>query len=173
MMRDQAIGLDHDRAVLRDLGRPQHGVVGGQCTDAQLIAVEADVAQLIEAPDVDQPFGAGEAQIEHGNQALPAGENLGLSSVSGEGGERRRQIGRALVLEWCRLHAADSPGSRRATDGLSFFWSDLSRHYPGDQGHGELLWRLWCEGGCWCGKWGGLFCATSLEEIIGGVIAII
>ena len=54
----------HDRAVLRDLGRPQHGVVNGQCTDAQLVAVEADIAQLIKAPDVDQPFGRGEAQIE-------------------------------------------------------------------------------------------------------------
>ena len=29
------------------------------------------------------------------------------------------------------------------------------------------------EGGCWLGKWGGLFWATSLEKIIGGVIAII
>ena len=29
------------------------------------------------------------------------------------------------------------------------------------------------EEGCWRGKWGGLFWATSLEEIIGGVIAII
>src|SRR5215467_16396466 len=29
------------------------------------------------------------------------------------------------------------------------------------------------EGGCWRGKWGGLFWATSLEKIIGGVIAII
>ena len=64
MMRDQAICLDHDRAVLRDLGRPQHDVVGGQCTDAQLVAVEADIAQLIKAPDVDQPFGRGETQIE-------------------------------------------------------------------------------------------------------------
>src|SRR5215475_11614714 len=29
------------------------------------------------------------------------------------------------------------------------------------------------EGGCWRGKWGGLFWATSLERIFGGVIAII
>src|SRR6516165_546823 len=29
------------------------------------------------------------------------------------------------------------------------------------------------EGGCWRGKWGGLFLATSLEKIFGGVIAII
>jgi len=29
------------------------------------------------------------------------------------------------------------------------------------------------EGGCWRGKWGGLFWATSLEKIFGGVIAII
>src|SRR6516162_7157301 len=28
------------------------------------------------------------------------------------------------------------------------------------------------EGGCWRGKWGGLFWATSLEKIFGGVIAI-
>ena len=27
------------------------------------------------------------------------------------------------------------------------------------------------EGGCWRGKWGGLFWATSLEKIVGGVIA--
>jgi hypothetical protein len=38
--------------------------VDGQCTDAQLVAVEADIAQLIKAPDVDQPFGRGETQIE-------------------------------------------------------------------------------------------------------------
>src|SRR5262249_42632584 len=35
-----------------------------------------------------------------------------------------------------------SASSRRATDGLSFFWSDLSRHYPGDQGDREFLWRF-------------------------------
>ena len=29
------------------------------------------------------------------------------------------------------------------------------------------------EGGCWCGKWGGLFWTTSLEKIFDGVIAII
>jgi len=29
------------------------------------------------------------------------------------------------------------------------------------------------EGGCWRGKWGGLFWVTSLEKIFGGVIAII
>jgi len=29
------------------------------------------------------------------------------------------------------------------------------------------------EGGCWRGKWGGLFWATSLEKIFGGVIAIV
>src|SRR5215472_1101649 len=29
------------------------------------------------------------------------------------------------------------------------------------------------EGGCWRGKWGGLFWVTSLEKIFGGVIAIV
>ena len=29
------------------------------------------------------------------------------------------------------------------------------------------------EGGCWRGKWGGLFLATSLEKIFGGVTAIV
>src|SRR6516162_9900310 len=29
------------------------------------------------------------------------------------------------------------------------------------------------EGGCWRGKWGGLFWATSLEKIFGGVTAIV
>jgi hypothetical protein len=31
----------------------------------------------------------------------------------------------------------------------------------------------WRWGGCWRGKWGGLFWATSLKKIFGGVIAII
>ena len=104
MMRDQAIGLDHDWAVLRDLGRLQHRVVGGQRADVQLVAVDANVAQLVHAADVDQPLGRREAQIEHRDQALPAGENLGFASVPGESGERRCQIGRALIFERCRLH---------------------------------------------------------------------
>jgi hypothetical protein len=39
--------------------------------------------------------------------------------------------------------------------------------------------EIWSEtisggkGGCWRGKWGGLFWGTSLEKIFGGVIAII
>ena len=60
--------------------------------------------------------------------------------------------------------------------------------YNGPPGRGTFWFRIfiqasspetWCktifggEGGCWRGKWGGLFWATSLEKIIGGVIAII
>src|SRR5262249_60765824 len=93
----------------RDHGRGAPGGGGGTCPDAPLVPVGGDIAKLTKAPDTDQPLGRGEAQIEQRNQALPAGENLDLSSVSGEGGERRRQIGRALVFEWCWLHAADLP----------------------------------------------------------------
>ena len=89
MMRDEAIRLDHDRAVLRDLGRPQHSVMGRQCADAQFVADDANVSELVQAADVDQSFGRSEAEIEHRDQALPAGENLGLFSEPGESRECR------------------------------------------------------------------------------------
>ena len=51
------------------------------------------------------------------------------------------------------------------------FWFQIFIQAPSPE-----IWRKTIfggEGGCWRGKWGGLFWATSLEEIFGGVIAII
>ena len=51
------------------------------------------------------------------------------------------------------------------------FWFQILIQAPSPE-----IWRKTIfggEGGCWRGKWGGLFWATSLEKIIGGVIAII
>jgi hypothetical protein len=51
------------------------------------------------------------------------------------------------------------------------FWFQIFIQAPSPE-----IWRKTIsggEGGCWRGKWGGLFWATSLEKIFGGVIAII
>jgi hypothetical protein len=51
------------------------------------------------------------------------------------------------------------------------FWFQLFIQAPSPE-----IWRKTIFGGegvCWRGKWGGLFWATSLEKIFGGVIAII
>ena len=51
------------------------------------------------------------------------------------------------------------------------FWFQIFIQAPSPE-----IWRetiFGSEGGCWRGKWGGLFWATSLEKIFGGVIAII
>jgi hypothetical protein len=51
------------------------------------------------------------------------------------------------------------------------FWFQIFIQAPSPE-----IWRKTIfggEGGCWRGKWGGLFWVTSLEKIFGGVIAIV
>src|SRR5262245_15864014 len=55
--------------------------------------------------------------------------------------------------------------------GRGTFWFQIFIQAPSPE-----IWRKTIfggEGGCWRGKWGGLFWVTSLEKIFGGVIAIV
>jgi hypothetical protein len=81
--------------------------MGRQCAEAQLVADDANVSELVQAADVDQSFDRSEAEIEHWDQALPTGENLGLFSEPGESRECRFQISRTLVFKRCSFIAAD------------------------------------------------------------------
>src|SRR5215813_2884004 len=69
-----------------------------------------------------------------------------------------------LILSYRRTSIWDPRGG-------GTFWFQIFIQAPSPE-----IWRKTIsggEGGCWRGKWGGLFWATSLEEIIGGVIAMI
>src|SRR5262249_40591180 len=92
----------------------------------------------------------------------------------------------------CRFHA-DKPCLRATYHGGAGREANLIFVLPpnvyGGPPVGGLFWfqifiqalslEIWrktisgAEGGCWRGKWGGLFWATSLEKIIDGLIAII
>src|SRR6516162_6586348 len=80
-------------------------------------------------------------------------------------GMRRRHEPRASLILSCRRTSIMNP----PVGGT--FWFQIFIQAPSPE-----IWRKTIFGGergCWRGKWGGLFWATSLEKIIGGVIAII
>ena len=63
-----------------------------------------DAAQPVNPVEVDEMTEAREAQREHRDEALTAGQRLGVVAVLGE---QPDDVGHRLwrvVLEWCRLH---------------------------------------------------------------------
>jgi hypothetical protein len=79
----QRTSLRHQRRRL-DIGMP------GQCADRDLVAFAADVVQLRQAVDVDQPARARQTQVHHRHQALTAGDDLGAFVVFGQQIQRGR-----------------------------------------------------------------------------------
>jgi hypothetical protein len=67
------------------------------------IGRRAMALQLRQAADVDEPGGAGEAQLHEGQQAHATGQHLGVTA--GEGSQGVLERGRAMVVERCRDHA--------------------------------------------------------------------
>ena len=61
-----------DQRVVDDL------VVSRPRADQQRVALVADAAQLVEPADVDQQVRVGEPQPQQRQQALPAGDHLGV-----------------------------------------------------------------------------------------------
>ncbi len=103
-MRDQRHRLGEQRDVLADQRVAAEFRVRGESADADRVAGLRDAAQLSDARDVDQRAGIGQAEGERGEQALPAGEQLGVGAGVApemEGvGERRRPD----ISKWRRLH---------------------------------------------------------------------
>ena len=72
------------------------------------------------AIDVDHVARPGEAEVEHGHQALPAGQDLGPVAVAGEETERLLDRGGVVIAESGRLHRGSlGPRSGGSQDGDS------------------------------------------------------
>ncbi len=67
--------------------------VAGERADGEVVAGVAHVGEVGEPSDVDEHGGGGEAQLHERQEGHPAGEELGVVAVLGEGGERL--VGRA------------------------------------------------------------------------------
>src|SRR5690606_4614531 len=87
------------------------GGIGGAGADRQRAVAALDALELVEPRDVDQVVEERQPQIQHRDQALPAGEHLGLIAELGEQLRRLGQVGRPVVGERCGFHAA--PPERR------------------------------------------------------------
>ena len=74
--------------------------VAGERADRDLVALLADVLQLREVVDVDQPRRLREPQLHHRQQRVPAGDDPRVL-VLAQRGERAVQARRPLVLKRC------------------------------------------------------------------------
>src|SRR5262249_39230010 len=89
-----------------DLGRALGGDMPHQRADLDLAACDSDPVEAADAVDVDEQRRAGEPHVEGGNQALAAGEQLGVAVVALEQLDRMRDRAGPGISEWCRLQRA-------------------------------------------------------------------
>jgi len=106
-------GLGQQRTLLDEQGRCFNRMVRGHRADRDLAAALANVAQSIDAPDVYDVFRLCQAKLHRGNQAVTAGEQLGVLAVPLE--ERDRFVHRRgpQIFERSGKHLFSPGGSER------------------------------------------------------------
>jgi hypothetical protein len=79
---EHCFGLAEDvREVPGEQVRLQHVDVPGKSADADLVALFADVVELrLERVDIDDVAGVREAQLHHGDEAVPARQNSSVAA---------------------------------------------------------------------------------------------
>ena len=103
---------DHARVLAHQVARADV-VVRGHRADDERVAVVADPAQRVDPAEVDHRLRGVEPHPEHRQQALPAGDDLGVVTVLGEGRQRVLDRGRRHVVELGGNHSA--PPAFRST----------------------------------------------------------
>ena len=83
---DVAGGVRQQRHVLGEHVGVLDVVVAGQRADGDVVAGVADVRQVAEPADVDEHARLGQAQLHQRQQAVAAGEELGLVAVLADAG---------------------------------------------------------------------------------------
>ena len=125
---DLAGGVRQQRHVLLQERRRLDVHVAGQGADGDVVAAVADVRQVAEATDVDQHGRLGEAELHHRQQAVAAGDELGLVAVLADEADRLlRRLG-ADVVECCRDHGL--PPGVAAVDELRIGVTPTRRRGP-------------------------------------------
>ena len=118
---DLRMGDEGDRLVEQRRRRghqrvPLQAALARQGADPQgAVRVPPEEVELRHAVDVDQERRLGQPEIHHRDEALPAGQDLGVAAVPGEQVQRGIQRGRSLIVERSGLHAdvLPSQGSPR------------------------------------------------------------
>jgi len=110
---DDAHRVVEDRIARADqLGLLQRGFARA-AADAEHAALFLDVLEAGDAADVHHVFRVPEPQLEQGQQALAAGEDLRAFAVPGEQRHRLRQRGGSVVIEASRDHVTLLCGDQR------------------------------------------------------------
>ena len=86
--------------------------MGGERADAHARARPLDAGELLDAADVDQVGRLRQAQLHHRQQAVAAGEQLGVL-LRAEQVERLRDARGAVIVESCRIHLRPSLATAR------------------------------------------------------------
>ena len=83
---------------------PFEGPLAHQRAHVQAPVHLLDGIEAAQTVEVDDHRRGGQAQVQHGHEALAAGQGPGLVAVLPQQAERLFQLGRALVAEPGRLH---------------------------------------------------------------------
>src|SRR5262249_27725437 len=95
-----------DAAVRRNQRVVDKLVVRRARADEQRVASVGDAAQLNKPADVDEQVGVGEPEPQERQQALPAGDDLGVFAAGGQRPDGLVHRARLDVIELGRDHAA-------------------------------------------------------------------
>jgi hypothetical protein len=97
--------------VPRDERGAQHRFLARKRADHETLGRQPDPVQPGHPVDIDEGGRLGEAHVECGHQALPAGKHAGVGAEPRKGIERFVQRGGTAIGEGRRLHRAKSAGS--------------------------------------------------------------
>src|SRR5262245_41010194 len=95
-------GRELDRALPRHRSKPHRSVL------------VTNICEIRNAVEIDNRCGRDEAEIHHGQKALPASEKPRFALISREQADRRIDCGRSVVLEYRRLHCVSCSQRIRA-----------------------------------------------------------
>ncbi len=118
---DHPRGVGQQRVAALDQRRLVERRLAGEAADRQVAVLLADVLEVGQPVDVDQRLGHGEPEAHGGDQALAAGQDLGVAAGVGEQRHGLLQRRRAVVGEgtWDQRNllsrSEGAPSARRST----------------------------------------------------------
>src|SRR4051794_25048318 len=108
-----------DERQARGLGRPFELALPHESAEAESPVVALDAVETRHTVQVDEDGRAEEPHVQHGHEALPAGERFRLVAVLGEGRERLVERRGAHEVKGGGLHPCNSSQTRPGVSGSS------------------------------------------------------